>query len=168
MCLRGLRISGVGLALLLVAGCTSGPRPQPLRWQAVASDAGQPPELNAQLLVLRGQPIRTAAVYTAPLDIECEVELVRAIAAQAAFDIRLVPKDGAAVGVRVAWDQPPLRLVVGQSYVIRVAVAPKFRVTVNDLELPQPSLPLPTGPFQVELAGAPASSEWRLRRCVVR
>ena len=168
MRLRGFWVGSFCVAWMLGAGCASGPRPEPLLWHPVPGNAGQPPSINARLLILRGQPIRSAAAYSAPVDIDCEVELLRATADQAVFELRLVPKEGEPVVVRVAWDQAPLRLVAGQSYVIHVAVAPKLQVTVNGLQLPQATLQLPPGPFQLELAGAPASSQWQLRRCIVR
>ena len=168
MRLRVLAAGWVGVALAMAVGCSNGPHPRPLVWQPVSGTSGERATINARALILHGQPICSRASYTSPLDIECDLELLKATGDHAVFEIRLVPQDGQPATLRIAWNEPPLRLVAGQPYLVRVAVAPKQRVTVNDLELPVPKITLPNGPFQIELTGEPSSGQWRLRRFTVR
>jgi hypothetical protein len=98
--MRRLRAICLTLAAvtLLVAGCsTTGPRP--LAWDVLPyprdSDwpawSGVPGNLEGETLVLQGHPVRTHETYSAPLTVECEVELEARVAADGFFGVGFVP-----------------------------------------------------------------------------
>ena len=52
---------------------------------------GLPPTMAGTALVLQGQDVRTASLYTAPLTVECDVELEARTTSDGSFGIKFIP-----------------------------------------------------------------------------
>ncbi len=84
---------------VLTIGCASGSRSRPLVWDRLPfpkdSDwpgpKGTPATLTSNALVLQGQDVRTKSVYSAPLTVECNVELEVRATSDGSFAIKFIP-----------------------------------------------------------------------------